>query len=202
MSRSNRFIPLFALLALTTASPAFAQDHNFEPALRVERDDGRTNGAPQAGNFQLQISNPKPQYRLKDRIEFYVSGNQNFFLWAYTVDQNGQATVLVPGPAQAGNKYPAGRRHRVPNPGVSFYADETGPHQITVVATTRWFDIDRWLQRNAQKSGELLSIPVAELENAFGEMGVRIGRDRPGSGGTGSDHQEVVVRYLGFEVVR
>lgn len=202
MSRSNRLIPLFALLALTTASPVLAQDNQFEPTLRVERDDGRTNGAPQAGNFQLQISNPKPQYRLKDRIEFYVSGNQDFFLWAYTVDQNGQATVLVPGPAQSGNKYTAGRRHRVPNPGVSFYADETGPHQITVVATTRWFDIDRWLQRNAQKSGELLSIPVAELENAFGEMGVRIGPDRPGSGGTKPEHQEVVVRYLGFEVVR
>ncbi len=198
MSRSNRLIPLLTLLALTAASPALAEDTPYQPSLQVGRDDG----PPQAGDFQLQISNPRPQYRLKDRIEFYVAGNQDFFLWAYTVDQNGQATVLVPGPAQSGNKYTAGSRHRVPNPGVSFYADETGPHQITVVATTRWFDIDRWLQRHAQKSGELLSIPVAELENAFGEMGVRIGRDRPDSGGTGPDRQEVVVRYLDFEVTR
>lgn len=202
MSRHHYFIPLLTLLALTAASPALAEDTPVEPSLHVGRDDGRDGGPPQAGDFQLQISNPSRQYRLKDRIEFYVAGNQDFFLWAYTVDQNGQATVLVPGPAQSGNKYTAGRRHRVPNPGVSFYADETGPHQITVVATTRWFDIDRWLQRNAQKSGELLSIPVAELENAFGEMGVRIGPDRPGSGGTGPDRQEVVVRYLDFEVTR
>ncbi len=206
MFHRNRFIPLLTLLALTTAAPVFAAEDNFEPALRVERDDGRDGnrdpGPPQTGNFQLQISSPNRQYRLKDRIEFQVSGNQDFFLWAYTVDRNGQATVLVPGPAQSGNKYDAGRRYRVPNPGVSFYADETGPHQITVVATTRWIDIDHWLQRHAQKSGELLAIPAAELESAFSEMGVTIGRDQPGSGGTGPDRREIVVRYLDFDVTR
>jgi hypothetical protein len=206
MFHRNRLIPLLTLLALTTATPVLAEEGNFEPALRVERDDGRDgnrdSGPPQAGKFQLQISGPSGQYRMKDRIEFQVSGNQDFFLWAYTVDQKGQATVLVPGPAQSGNKYDAGRRYRVPNPGISFYADETGPHQITVVATTRWFDIDRWLQRHAQKSGELLAIPVAELESAFSEMGVQIGPDRRDSGGTGPDRQEVVVRYLDFDVTR
>ncbi|MEI2806938.1 MAG: DUF4384 domain-containing protein [Albidovulum sp.] len=202
MFHRTRLIPLLALLALTAAGPTFAEEGNVDPALHVGRDDGRDGGPPQAGDFRLQISKPDRQYRLKDRIEFHVSGNRDFFLWAYTVDRDGQATVLVPGPSQAGNKYDAGRRYRVPNPGVSFFADETGPHQITVVATTRWFDIDRWLQRHAQKSGDLLSVPAAELETAFGEMGVRIGPDRPVGGGAGPDRQEVVVRYLDFDVTR
>lgn len=200
MLRTSSLLSLSLAAVLTVTGPALAQSSNdLEPQLRIERDGG---GAHNSGAFQFEISNPQRQYRLKERISFQVSGNQKFFVWAYTVEKNGRAIILVPSAGQHGNQYSAGT-HRLPNPGISFYADEIGPHQITIIASNRWLEIDNWLQRNAQKSGDLMEIPAAEIEKAFSEMGVQIGSDRRSQGRQPSAaNAEVVVRYLDFDVTQ
>ena len=210
MSKIQRWFPvaLTALTALTAlamlgpATPALAQaEDDFEPALRIERDDGAS-GVPRDG-LRLTVGNQRQQFRLNEPIRFTVQGNRTFYLWAYTLDDRGQAVVLVPSAAQRGNKYEAGRPHTLPNPGVSFYADQTGPHEITLIASTQWLDIDRWLQRRGRKSGELLEIPAADLEAAFEEHQIVIRRDGGGGGRPQPvQRRDVVVQYLGFDVVR
>ena len=132
-----------------------------------------------------------------------MSGNRPFYLWAYTVDRDGRATVLAPGASESARVHEPDRRHRVPGSGHHFYADEPGPHQLILIASTRLFDLDRWLRRQGRKSGDRLTLPATEIEAAFAELGVRIGRDRPDAGGTPDPATaEAVVRYLDFEVAR
>jgi hypothetical protein len=195
MLRTTAYLlSLSAVLLLAAPSPGVAQTP-LEPAgVRIDR-------GSQTQTLQLSITGQRRQYRLEHPIEFSIRGNQDFYLWAYTQDDTGQVVVLVPSAEQSGNRYKAGRTYRLPNPGLNFYADAPGPHEITLVASTRWLDLERSLRRDAQALGGFFAVPSATLEAAFEAQGVRIDRGSRGGGGR-SDERAIVVQRIGFEVVR
>ncbi len=128
-----------------------------------------------SGGLKLSVNGQRDRYYVGEPIEFYIKGNRTFFLWAYTRDDEGRTILLVPSAAQRGNKYPGGQRHRLPNPNTQFYADSLGRHEIVLVASTRWLEFDRWLDRNARTEGDYWTMDTASFEAAL-EKGVRIGR--------------------------
>lgn len=198
MRRSNWMISAVLAVVLATDGLALAQQSTFAPTLHIKRDEDR----PRSG-FQFRVVLPQRPYRPSEPITFEVSGSRPFYLWAYTVARDGQATVLVPLLNESVAVYAPDRRHRVPGLGHHFYTDGSGPHHLTLIASTRPFDIDHWLRRQGHKSNDRLTLPTAELEAAFAELGVHIGRDRPDGGNpSNSADAEVVVRYLDFEVAR
>ncbi|MEI2806932.1 MAG: DUF4384 domain-containing protein [Albidovulum sp.] len=187
-----------ALLALSTAAPGQQPPAATppEPAPAAGIDAKQVRIEPQAAALQLDVTGIKPKYAIDEPIQFEVRGNRTFYLWAYARDPRGEAVLLVPGPAQTGNKYQGGWTHVLPNPGRRLVADETGPHDITLIASTRWLDID--LARAAKAgAGGALTAKAATLDGAFDEKGIRIQRDGAAPPVASAD---TVIRRIAFDV--
>lgn len=150
----------------------------------------------QGGPLQLDVTGIKSEYAVGEPIDFQVRGNRTFYLWAYARDPNGEAVLLVPSQLQSGNKYRGGRGHQVPNPGLRFVADETGPHEITLIASTRWLDLD-FTRRVSANSDKAMTFKAASLDEAFQEKGIRIERDGDRSA---SGDANTVVLQKAFDV--
>lgn len=150
---------------------------------------------PQAGALQLDVTGLKPKYAIDEPIRFEVRGNKTFYLWVYARDPRGEAVLLVPGATQTSNKYQGSRSHPFPNQGLKLAPDAAGPHEITLIASTRWLDVD--LGRRTQAgAGGAPTAKAATLDAAFDEKGIRIQRD----GGEPTVGPDTVVRRIAFEV--
>jgi len=158
-----------------------------------------------SGDFRLEVSGVRARYRVGDSISFQIRGSKTFFLWAYTHANRGEAVLLVPSRSQPGNKYPGGRTFRLPNPGLHFYADDPGAHQIVLVASTRWLDIENWLRRHARVHDEYWVADIQALEAEMQSKGVRIGKpgtdSRPPQQKPRSSGDGLVVHQLSFDVI-
>ncbi len=166
------------LLSLSTATTAQQPSAapTPAPATAADLDAKQVRIEPQPGALQLEVTGTKSQYAIGEPIQLEVRGNRTFYLWAYARDPRGDAVLLVPSPAQTGNKYQGGWNHPIPNPGLSLRADESGPHEIILIASTRWLDID--LARRAQTDASSgWNAKAVALDSAFEEKGIRIKRD-------------------------
>lgn len=185
-------IPLLcgaALLLTLSGAPAQAQPAALEPDVKQIRI-----GAPNRA-LQFEVTGLKASYAIDEPIELEVRGNHAFYLWVYARDPSGDAVLLVPSSLQTANKYQGGRTHRVPNPGLRFAADAAGPHEITLIASTRWLDVDL-ARRAGTGSRDSLPFKAAELDHAFTEKGIRIQRD----GASPAPRADAVVRQVAFTV--
>lgn len=184
------------LLSLSTAATGQQSPATPEPAPAAGLDTKQVRIEPTAGALQLDVTGVKPKYAIGEPIQFEVRGNRTFYLWAYARDPHGDAMLLVPSQAQAGNKYQGGWTHALPNPGLKILADEAGPHEITLIASTRWLDIDPARVAKAGADG-IFTAKAAALESAFDEKGIRIQRDGNPSPTASAD---TVIRRISFDV--
>lgn len=158
-------------LCLALLMAGAAQAGLEESGVRIDTGDS-------ANGLVVTVSGKQADYRVDELIVLSIRGNKTFFLWTFTEDDNGNAIVLVPSRHQSGNKYEAGRSYRLPNPGLNFFADAPGSHLITLVASTRWLDVD--LERLGT---------VEQMDAAFAAKGIGIREDRPRTEG-------IVIRHL------
>lgn len=184
------------LLSLSTAATAQQSPATPEPASAADMDTKQVRIEPTAGALQLEVTGLKPKYAIGEPIQFEVRGNRTFYLWAYARDPRGDATLLVPSQAQAGNKYQGGWTHALPNPGLKILAEEAGPHEITLIASTRWLDIDPARVAKAGADG-IFTAKAAALESAFDEKGIRVQRDGTPPPTASAD---TVTRRIAFDV--
>ncbi len=184
------------LLSLSTAATGQQAPATPEPATATDLDAKQIRIEPQAGALQLDVTGVKSQYVIGEPIQLEVRGNRTFYLWAYARDPRGDAVLLVPSPTQPGNKYQGGWTHTLPNPGLKILADEAGPHEITLIASTRWLDIDLTRRVQTDASGGWNAKAVT-LDGAFEEKGIRIQRDGAPPPTTSAD---TVIRRIAFDV--
>lgn len=184
------------LLSLSTAATGQQSPAASEPAPAAGLDAKQVRIEPAAGALQLEVTGVKPKYAIGEPIQFEVRGNRTFYLWAYARDPRGDAVLLVPSPAQTGNKYQGGWTHSLPNPGLKILADEAGPHEITLIASTHWLDIDPARVAKAGADG-LFTAKAAALDSAFDEKGIRIQRDGAAPPTANAD---TVIRRMAFTV--
>ncbi|MDG4583869.1 MAG: DUF4384 domain-containing protein [Candidatus Competibacter sp.] len=184
------------LLSLSTAATGQQSPAAPEPAPAAGLDAKQVRIEPAAGALQLDVTGVKPKYAIGEPIQFEVRGNRTFYLWAYARDPRGDAVLLVPSPAQTGNKYQGGWIHSLPNPGLKILADEAGPHEITLIASTRWLDIDPARVAKAGADG-LFTAKAAALDSAFDEKSIRIQRD---GNSLPTANADTVIRRMTFEV--
>lgn len=179
------------LLGLTATATSLSQTGAAAEAVETKQ----IRIEPQAGALQLDVTGLKSQYAIDEPIHFEVRGNKTFYLWVYARDPRGEAMLLVPSTAQTGNKYQGGRSHPFPNQGLKLRPDAAGPHELTLIASTRWLDID--LIRRAQTgAGGVLTAKAATFDAAFDEKGIRIQRE----GDAPVASADTVVRRIAFEV--
>lgn len=103
------------------------------------------------GQLQVAVTPNQKKYKVGDTFSLHVSGNQNFFLWIFAMNENaGRGRMLVPGVVQTGNRYNANQTYKVPVGGsYELFMDKSGFERIVVVASTKWIAIDsKKLQKN------------------------------------------------------
>jgi len=130
-----------ALLFLALPLTASAQD-SVQSKLGI-RPSGSSSSSivlHQQGDLQIDFRADKPFYRVDEAISFTIRGNKTFYLYLFSISEQGEAIMLIPGPEQQGNKYSANTSYRVPNPGHDFFADRPGRERIILVASTKWLD--------------------------------------------------------------
>lgn len=170
---------IFLLLipGLMTMMASSAQETEEEKGIRLRRGDGGS-----ASSLQVRFEPVKSVFEVGEPLRFEIRGNKRFFLYLYTTDPDtGQTVLILPNQRQTTNQYEANRTYRVPNPNIEFYADEPGRERFTMLATTRYLEID---SARFNKSGDFLSGNADDLEQEFESKGIRIRgpeRNRRGS---------------------
>lgn len=151
---------LGGLLANAAAVNAASPDSGFEQVppgeemIKVRPSEPAAGPVP-SGAFQAKLRTESSQYRVGERIRFRVRGNQPFFLYLLNVDPaTGRAVTILPNRYQGKDriKYPAGQWNLVPNPQLEFYSDRPGVERIIMVASTRYLDVQRLLNRGRSRA--------------------------------------------------
>ena len=149
-----------ALLLGVVFSPLQAQETDAtEKAIRVQS----------SKQLKVDISTTKETYRVGEPIRFRVKGNQSFFLYMYTVDEDGEAVLLLPNAEQEGNKYPGKRSYMVPNKGVEFAADESGKEEVILIASRKYISVDK---DKFAKSASFFTGSAEDMESEFTSKGI------------------------------
>lgn len=78
---------------------------------------------------------------------------------------------MLPSKAQRNNKYSGRGAHTVPNRGVIIDADEAGREKITVVASTKYIDMN---SAKFKAAGKFSVARTKDLEGLFADKGIRI----------------------------
>ena len=115
-----------------------------------------------SGELDVAFEPVKPVYSVGERIRFRVKGNQTFYLYLFSIDdQTNRGVVILPNRLQQYNKYRPGELYIVPEKDVEFYGDRPGRERIIMVASTEKLDVD-WRQYSV--SGDFWTGSAKEMD--------------------------------------
>jgi hypothetical protein len=141
----------------------------------ADRDAGDKRGRgdePSARSLQVIMEPLRSEYGLGEPIRFRVRGNQVFFLYVYTVDnETGEAILLLPNKKRQDNKYTPGRTFTVPQSSIEFYSDSAGKERIIMVASSKYIALNTARFRDV---GDFSTTSTKDLEQAFADKGIRV----------------------------
>lgn len=130
----------------------------------------------------------RSSYAVGEAIRFRVHGNQRFFLYVYTVDdETGEAILLLPNKKEQDNKYEPGQTFTIPHPSIEFYSDSPGEEHVIMVASRKHIDLNSARFRDM---GDFSATTTKDLEKAFAAKGIYLQEE------DGSRRQDVVVTDL------
>ncbi len=121
--------------------------------------------------LDVDFESTKDTYKVGEPIRFRVKGNQKFFLYVYSVDEDGEAVLLLPNERQDGNKYPGNRRYMVPNKNVEFVADAPGNEEIIMIASKKYLEVS---EDRLNKAAGFLMGSVDMIESEFSSKGIEV----------------------------
>ena len=160
------------LLALGLAAHAdvgLGADEMESKAIRVDN--------PASEPLRVALEPAKDSFQVNEPIRFRIRGNKSFFLYLFSVSEDGDATLILPTKeGQKHNKYPADATLPVPNEGApDFLSDEPGRETVVMVASTKYLPVkSSWFRDGADSY-----VGKAEdMEKEFADKGIRIGGDR------------------------
>lgn len=116
-------------------------------------------------------------YVTGEKIRFRVSGNDDFYLYMFTISQRtGKAYMILPNRLQDQNKYNGGVAHNVPNANVEFYSNGTGYEKVVYVASRKYLD---WNVNGYNKVGDFLETNTKSLDQQIEKQIVLQRRNKP-----------------------
>ena len=140
MNTKKLILTATALLTLTFPLLAGAEDVQSKLGIRSSGSGYSSSVVDTQGDLEIDFRASQNSYRVNDPISFTIKGSKTFFLYLFSINEYGEAVMLIPGPEQKGNKYKGNRSHRVPNVGKELFADRPGRERVVLVASTKWLD--------------------------------------------------------------
>lgn len=173
-----------------------------EKMIRVRAADGRKQGSAERSGgtgdgtgLEVAIRTKESRYSVDEPVAFEVKGNKAFHLYLFNVDPRTERVVtILPNQKQTNRelKYPGDNRWRkVPNPGVEFYADEAGNERIVMVASEKYLDVDKLLNRGGTKA---LGDDLFESTDALVWLEESLNEAYPASAEKGMEPKRIRVR--------
>lgn len=160
-------------LALAAALAAHADvslgaDETASKAIRVN--------LPDSQPLSVAFEPTQESFKVGEPIRFHVRGNKTFYLYIFSIDDDGDATLILPKTeGQRHNKYPPDTKLSVPNESApAFLADEPGRETLVMVASAKYL---RW-KSNWFVDGADSYVGKAEFEEEFASKGIRVGSGR------------------------
>ena len=141
--------------------------------------------------LRVALEPVQDSFKVDEPIRFRVHGNKTFYLYLFSIDDDGDATLILPKKeGQKHNKYPADTTLPVPNEDApDFLADEPGRETLVMVASAKYL---RW-KSNWFQDGADSYVDKAEFEKEFAAKGIRVGADK-------REDDNVVVKRLAVRV--
>ncbi len=158
-----------------------------------DADDKRVKvGEPSASSLQVIMEPLGSDYVVGEPIRFRVRGNERFFLYVYTIDdETGEAILLLPNKKEQNNQYESGRTYTLPHASIEFYSDSPGEERIIMVASRKYIALDTARFRDV---GDFSTTSTKDLEQAFADKGIGV-RDE-----NTARRQDVVVTDIGLRI--
>ena len=132
---------------------------------------------PAGEPLQVALEPAQDSFQVNEPIRFRIRGNKSFFLYLFSVNEDGDATLILPTEeGQMHNKYPADTTLPVPNEDAAdFLSDRAGRENVVMVASTKYLPVKSgWFRDGADSY-----VGRAEdMEKEFADKGIRIGGDR------------------------
>ena len=150
------------------ADVSLGADESAPKAIRVDD--------PDSEPLRVVLEPTKDSFKVDEPIRFHVRGNKTFYLYLFSIDDDGDATLILPkSEGQRHNKYPADTKLAVPNEGApDLLADEPGRETLVMVASAKYL---RW-KSNWFTDGADSYVGKAEFEEEFASKGIRVGSGR------------------------
>ena len=144
---------------------------------------------PETEPLRVTLAPVQDSFKVNEPIRFNVRGNKTFYLYLFSVNDEGDATMILPTrEGQRHNKYPPDTTLPVPNQNSpEFLSDEAGTEKVVMVASAKYL---AW-KSNWFRDGADRYVDKAAFDEEFASKGIRIG-------GKKDDH--VVVKRLAVRV--
>jgi hypothetical protein len=113
-------------------------------------------------DLNVTVKPTRNTYAVNESIRFNVTGNKDFFLYLFSVNENTKkATMIFPNAQHKGNKFKAGHKNRIPNKKIEFYSNKPGKEKLVAIASTNYFD---WDTRGYKAFGDFKQIDTTTFE--------------------------------------
>ena len=183
-------VPLWTRGALLVAA-AMATAVQADVSLGTEEMESKAIRVDDPENEPLRVTLEPVQdsFKVNEPIRFHVRGNKTFYLYLFSVDDKGDATMILPKrEGQRHNKYPADTTLPVPNEDApSFLSDEAGRERVVMVASAEYLAWkSSWFRDGADSY-----VDKAAFDEEFASKGIRIGAEKD---------DDVVVKRLSVRV--
>lgn len=113
-------------------------------------------------DLSVLVTPAKSVYAINESIRFNVSGNKDFFLYLFSVDEKSKkATMIFPNKDHKGNKFKANHKNIIPNKTIEFYSNKQGKEKLMAFASTVYFD---WNTKGYSEVGKFVQTDMNAFE--------------------------------------
>ena len=180
-ARGAALLVAATMAGATHADVSLGADEMESKAIRV--------GNPESEPLRVTLEPVRESFKVNEPIRFNVRGNKTFYLYLFSLNDEGDATMILPTrEGQKDNKYPPDTTLPVPNQNApDFLSDEAGRERVIMVASAKYL---AW-KSNWFRDGADSYVDKAALDEEFASKGIRIG---------GKKDDNVVVKRLSVRV--
>jgi len=155
------------------AATAFSSVANAAIGQRTKEDSKQivTRAVDEKTDLFVTVTPKQNSYKINEAINFNVSGNKDFFLYLFSVDENNRnVTLIFPNTQHQGNKFKKGHKNAIPSKKVEFVSDRVGREKLIAIASTKYF---AWDTTNYKAAGKFLQIDNEKFEQQVKAFRIR-----------------------------
>lgn len=138
-----------------------------------------TRAVDEKTDLLVTVTPKQKSYKINEAINFNVSGNKDFYLYLFSVDENNKnVTLIFPNTQHQGNKFKKGHKNSIPSKKVEFISNRPGREKLIAIASTKYFS---WDTKGYKTAGKFLQTDGEKFEQQVKAFRIRSRQAAPQS---------------------